>query len=53
MTSLIISNEELNKIIKIIKSLRDAGLLINGVIKTIENEAKGAFLRNLLGNLVK
>ena len=53
MATLIIANEEINKIIKIVKSLGDAGLLINGVSKTIENEAKGTFLGNLLGNLAK
>ena len=34
MTKLIFSNEELNGIIKIIKSLEDAGLLIKGVSET-------------------
>ena len=40
MTTLIISNEEMNDIIKIIKSLEDAGLWIMGVSETIENEVK-------------
>ena len=31
MTTLIFSNEEINDIIKIIKSLQDAGLLIKGI----------------------
>ena len=40
MTTLIISNDEMNDIMKIIKSLEDAGLLIKDVSETIENEAK-------------
>ena len=40
-TTLIFSNEELNDIIKIIKSLKDSGLLIRGVTETVENEVKG------------
>ena len=38
--TLIISNEERNDIIKIVKSIEESGLLIKGVSKTIENEAK-------------
>ena len=40
MTTLIISNKEGNDIMKMIKSLEDAGLLIKGISKTVENEAK-------------
>ena len=39
-TTLIISNEEMNDIMKIIKSLEESVLLIKGVSKTIKNEAK-------------
>ena len=39
-TTLIISNEELNDIMKIIKSLEEPGLLIKGVSETIKNKAK-------------
>ena len=52
MTKLIILNEELNDIMKIVKSLEESGLLIKGVSKTIKNEVnepKGRFLRMLLG----
>ena len=35
MTTLIISNDEMDDIIKIIKSLEKSGLLIKGVCKTI------------------
>ena len=54
MTILIMSNEEMNDIMKMINSLNDAGLLIQGVSKTIENEAKeqnGGFLDMLIGTL--
>ena len=53
-TTLIISNEEMNDIMKITKSLEESWLLIKGVSETIENEAKeqkGRFLRILLGTL--
>ena len=34
MTALIISNEEMNDIMKIVKSLEESGLLIKGVSET-------------------
>ena len=37
-TTLIISNEEINYVRKIIKSLEESGLLIKGDRKTIKNE---------------
>ena len=36
-TTLIISNDEINDIIKIIKSLEDSGLLLKGVTETVQN----------------
>ena len=39
-TTLIISNKEMNNIMKIIKSIEESGLLIKGVSVTIKNEAK-------------
>ena len=39
-TILIIFNEEINDIMKIIKSLQESSLLIKGVSKTIKNEVK-------------
>ena len=51
MTTLIISNEEMNDILKIVKSLEDSGLLLKGVSETIQHEAKeqnGGFLSMLL-----
>ena len=52
--TLIFSNEELNDIMKIVKSLEYSGLLIKDVIETIKNEAKeqnGGFLGMLLRTL--
>ena len=40
-TTLIISNDEMKDITKIVKSLEDSGLLLKGVSETIQNEAKG------------
>ena len=51
---LIIFNEEMNDIMRIVKSLEESGLLIKGVNETIKNEAKEqkrGFLRILLGIL--
>ena len=39
-TTLIISNDEVEGIIKIVKSLEDSGLLFKGVSETIQNKAK-------------
>ena len=53
-TTLIISNDEIHDIIKIIKSLEDSGLLLKGVTETVQHEVKeqkGAFLSILLGTL--
>ena len=53
-TTLIISNEEINDIMKISKSVKKSGLLIKGVSKTIKNqikEQKGGFLGMLLSTL--
>ena len=38
--TLIISNEEMNDIMKIVKSLEESRLLIKGVFETIKNELK-------------
>ena len=50
-TKLIISNEEMEDIIKIVKSLKDSGLLIKGVSETIKNETEEqkGFFSMLLG----
>ena len=36
-TALVISNEEMEDIMKIVKSLEESGLLIKGISETIEN----------------
>ena len=53
-TKLIIENEDMNNIMKIIEALENSGILLKGVSKTIENETKeqkGGFLSILLGTL--
>ena len=40
IATLIIANDEMKDIFEIIKSLEDSGLLLKGVSKTIQNEAK-------------
>ena len=53
-TALIISNDEMEDIIEVVKSIEDSGLLLKGVSETIQNEAKeekGGILSMLLGTL--
>ena len=53
-TTLIILNDEIEDIIKIVKSLEDSGLLLVVVTETVQNEVKeqkGGFLSMLLGTL--
>ena len=53
-TTLIISNEEMNDIMKIVQALEDSNILLKGVTKTIKNETKernGRFLSMLLATL--
>ena len=53
-TTLIISNEEMNDITKIVHTLEDSNILLKAVTKTIKNETKeqkGEFLGMLLGTL--
>ena len=63
IATLIMSNEEINDIMKIVKLLEVSDLLIKGVSETIKNEAKeqedgfvsvllGTFGASLLGNLI-
>ena len=62
-TTLIISNEEMNDIIKFVEALEDSNILLKGVTKTIQNETKeqkggslsvylGTLEASLLGNLL-
>ena len=53
-TTLVISNEEMNDIMKIVQALEDSNILLKGVTKTIKNETKeqkGGFLSMLLDRL--
>ena len=53
-TTLIISDEEMNDIIKIVQALEDSNILLKGVTNTIKNETKEqkeGFLTMLLGTL--
>ena len=53
-TTLIISNDEMDNILEIVKSLEDSGELLKEVSETIQNEAKeqrAGFLSMLLGTL--
>ena len=52
--TLIISNDEMDDILKVVKSLEDSNVLLKGVSETIQHEAKeqrGGFLSMLLGTL--
>ena len=52
--TLIISNEEMNDVIKIVQALKDSNILLKGVTETLKNETKGqklGFLSMLLGTL--
>ena len=53
-STLIISNKDMKDLIKIVKSLEDSGLLLNGVTESVKNEIKekkSGFLSMLLGTL--
>ena len=53
-TTLIVSNKEINDIMKIIQALEDSNILLKWVTKTIKNETKeqkGGYLSMLLGTL--
>ena len=53
-TTLIISNDEMDDILKIVKSLENSGVLLKEVSETIQHEVKeqrGGFLGMLLGTL--
>ena len=53
-TTLIISNKEMNGMMKIVHALEDSNILLKGVTKTMKNETKeqkGGFSSMLLGTL--
>ena len=50
-TTLIISNEKMNVIMKILQALEDSNILLKGVTKSVKNETKeqkGGFLGTLV-----
>ena len=55
LDNLIISNEEMNDIMKIVQTIEDSNISLKGITKTIEKETnkkkKGGFLRMFLGTL--
>ena len=54
MTTFIISNDEIEDIIEMVKSHEDSGLLVEGVTEEVQTEVKeqrGRFLSILLGTL--
>ena len=53
-TAFIISNDDMQDLLKIVKSLEDSGILLNGITETVKNEVKeqkGGFLSMLLVTL--
>ena len=51
-TTLIMSNEEMNNIMKIVQAFENSNILLKGVTETIKNETReqgGGFLRTLVG----
>ena len=53
-TTLITSNDDMEDLLKIVKSFEDSGILLNGITETVKNEIKeqkGGFLSMLLGTL--
>ena len=52
--TLIISNDDIQDLLKIVKSLEDSGILLDGITETVKNEVreqKGGFFSMLLGTL--
>ena len=53
-TTLIISNDDMQDLLKIVKSLEDSGILLDGITETVKNEVKelkGGFLSMLVSTL--
>ena len=53
-TILIISNDDMQDLLKIVKSLEDSGILLDGITETVKNEVKeqkGGSLSMFLGTL--
>ena len=52
-TTLIISNEEMNDIMKIVQTLEDSNILLKGITKTIEKETKKKKKRRIFKNVLR
>ena len=53
-TTLTISKDDMQDLLKTVKSLEDSGILLDGITETVKNEVKekkGGFLSMLLGTL--
>ena len=52
-TTLIISNEEMNDIMKIVQTLEDSNISLKGITKTIEKETKKKKKRRIFKNVLR
>ena len=50
-TELMISNEEMEDVMKLVKSLAESGLLVKVISKTIKNETKRGISSNPIRNI--
>ena len=52
-STLIISNEEMNHLMKIVQALEDSDILLKGVTKTIKNEKKKRTKRRIFKYVIR
>ena len=52
-STLIISNEEMNHLMKIVQALEDSNILLKGVTKTIKNEKKKRTKRRIFKYVIR
>ena len=53
LDNLIISNEEMNDIMKILQTLEDSNISLKGITKTIEKETKKKKKRRIFKNVIR
>ena len=53
LDNLIISNEEMNNIMKIVQTLEDSNISLKGITKTIEKETKKQKKRRIFKNVLR
>ena len=53
LDNLIISNEEMNDIMKILQTLEDSNISLKGITKTIEKETKKKKKRRIFKNVLR